>query len=57
MSSNPLDTAVADPTATAEPRGGIFGWYAESDRKVRRVFWTCSAAWRSMRWTPSSISI
>jgi len=45
MSSNPLDTAVADPTATAEPRGGIFGWYAESDRKVRRVFWTCSAAW------------
>lgn len=23
----------------------MFGWYRESDRKTRRVFWTCSAGW------------
>ncbi len=25
--------------------GGLFDWYRESDRKTRRVFWTCSAGW------------
>lgn len=29
-----------------EPVGtGPFAWYQRADRKVRRVFWTCSVAW------------
>ncbi|WP_375206938.1 MFS transporter [Hyphococcus sp.] len=29
-----------------EPIGrGPFSWYQRADRKVRRVFWTCSVAW------------
>lgn len=27
------------------PRRGPFAWYQEADKKVRRVFWTCSVAW------------
>ena len=26
-------------------QGGLFAWYREADKKVRRVFWTCSVAW------------
>jgi MFS family permease len=25
--------------------GGLFSWYREANKKVRRVFWTCSVAW------------
>jgi MFS family permease len=32
----------ADP---AVPREGVADWYSQSDKRVRRVFWTCSGAW------------
>lgn len=35
----------ATETIDQPARGGPFAWYREADRKVRRVFWTCSVAW------------
>ena len=31
--------------AVAAPDRSLTGWYRESTPKVRRVFWTCAAAW------------
>ncbi len=35
------------PTDSEAPAGreGVGAWYAQSDKRVRRVFWTCSGAW------------
>jgi MFS family permease len=40
MSTAPIDV----PGVPAEP-DGIAAWYSQSDKRVRRVFWTCSGAW------------
>jgi len=40
---------MADDGATqpeeSSAHGGLFDWYGQSTRKVKRVFWTCSIAW------------
>ncbi|MCW3835637.1 MFS transporter [Sphingomonas canadensis] len=37
-----MSSATPEPGAAPE---GVSAWYAESTPPVRRVFWTCSAAW------------
>src|SRR5687767_12600134 len=38
--------ARSEPATLATMTGkSPFGWYASANARVRRVFWTCSAAW------------
>lgn len=36
---------MSDARETVDAEGGVAGWYSGADKRMRRVFWTCSGAW------------